>query len=308
MNKVLMVYRGNTYMEGMLSTDVVPWSAITSDLGKACPSCTVNKYAAQGYVEARQATNNFALTRQAYAGQGLVFSITGHGLGGMHALIASVDYNNQDIAWYSHNYGTPRTFNAAGVAWYNQRFNGEAGERGIFANDQTVNLIPSGPNYAHAGTSFYYWGTNVTNGQPNWYICWDDQDGSDRNCQPGNRVSNTLNTTPAQDHMFYWSNVGSCGGDNTITPSIVNDYLNNTSAMRGTSAFTDSAIDAQVAYASQIYSGPVYYGPQPTYPASYGSGGGNNNNGGVSTTVTAFVATRTSTRTSTSYAYQTSRV
>lgn len=59
----------------------------------------------------------------AYSGEGLVFSITGHGLGGknsssnsthyspeahelsvlgMHSLIASVDLNHQQVAYYSH--------------------------------------------------------------------------------------------------------------------------------------------------------------------------------------------------------------
>lgn len=100
-----MVFRGNHAYEEYLPTQVVSWGNITADLGKACPGCTVNAFAAQGYNEARAQTNDFEKTRNAYYGQGLVFSITGHGLGGMHALIASVDFNQQDIAWYSHNYG-----------------------------------------------------------------------------------------------------------------------------------------------------------------------------------------------------------
>lgn len=215
MNKVLMVFRGNHAYEQYLPDQVVGWGNITYDLGKECQGCTVNAFAAQGYVEARQATNNFQKTRDAYNGQGLVFSITGHGLGGMHALIASVDYNQQGIAWYSHNYGTPRTFNAAGAEWYNERFNGEAGERGIFANDTYVNKMPSGPNYHHAGTAFYYWGNDPSTYGPRWNICWDDKDGEAPGCKPGAQKS-TANTNSTQDHYFYWCNVQECGGDRYI--------------------------------------------------------------------------------------------
>lgn len=289
MNKVLFVFRGNYAREQNIPLDVVPWSQITPGLGQACPSCTANRYAVQGYLEARNATNNWQITRNAYYGAGLVFSITGHGLGGMHALLASVDYNQQDIAWYSHNYGTPRTFNPAGVNWYNQRFNGEAGERGLFANDTYVDKIPSGPNYAHAGTTFYYWGTNSTNNNPNWQICWDDQDGSDPACRPGAQISNRNNTTPDQDHYFYWANVGECGGPNTIDTTIVNAFLTSNAASAVPQPFVNSKISAAVAYASSIYTGPYYYGstqgPAPT----------------PSTSTSFYVQTRTSTRYSTSY-------
>ena len=96
-----------------------------------------------------------------------VFSIAGHGLGGMHSQIASVDLNSQGHCWYSHAYGSPRVFNQAGADRYNQAFNGEAGERGVFGQDDYSEHIPAGPNYAHAGTSEcrsrtnnLSWGTN----------------------------------------------------------------------------------------------------------------------------------------------------
>ncbi|KAL7008779.1 hypothetical protein EMMF5_001525 [Cystobasidiomycetes sp. EMM_F5] len=240
MNKVLMVFRGNHAYEEYLPTQVVSWGNITADLGKACPGCTVNAFAAQGYNEARAQTNDFEKTRNAYYGQGLVFSITGHGLGGMHALIASVDFNQQDIAWYSHNYGTPRTFNKAGVDWYNYRFNGEAGERGIFANDIYVDKIPSGPNYAHAGTTFYYWGINGTTYSPNWQICWDDVDGTDPACRPGAQRSNNVGSNSTQDHYFYWANVQRCGGQNTIDLKIINSFL----ASNASGAYSPSILAA----------------------------------------------------------------
>ena len=71
----------------------------------------------------------------------------------MHSQIASMDLNNAGHAWYSHAYGAPRTFNQAGADRYNEAFNGEAGERGVFGNDTYTESIPAGPDYAHAGTT-----------------------------------------------------------------------------------------------------------------------------------------------------------
>ena len=156
MNKALIIFQGDYELEQHLPTDVVSWDVL--GMNATCPGCTVNRFAAQGYLECKAATNNWQAIINAYAGQGLVFSITGHGLGGMHSAIASADLNSQNIAYYSHTYGSPRVFNAAGALWYNNRFNGEAGERGVAQNDQTVNIIPEGPNYHHTGTAFYYWG------------------------------------------------------------------------------------------------------------------------------------------------------
>lgn len=212
MNKVVTVFKGNYDLEQTLDTDVSSWSLIGSGIGSACKTCTVNSFALQGYLEARNATDNWNLTRNAYYGSGLVYSITGHGLGGMHALIASVDFNYHDICYYSHNYGTPRTFNEAGATYYNVRFNGEAGERATFNNDVYGDSIPAGPNYYHAGTAFYYYGTNMTNvPQPNWNICWDDNNDNpdDPACQAQPQPG--LNTTSAEDHYYYFTPVGQCG-------------------------------------------------------------------------------------------------
>jgi len=107
MNKVLLIFRGNYDMEQNLPLEVSSWDELGEGIGATCYNCTVNSYALQGYLEAKEATNNFALTRQAYEGQGLVFSIAGHGLGGMHSLIASADFNYQQICYYSHTYGKP---------------------------------------------------------------------------------------------------------------------------------------------------------------------------------------------------------
>jgi len=96
MNKALIIFEGNYALEQNLPTDVVSWDVL--GLNQTCPGCTVNRFAAQGYLECKQATNNWQAIVGAYAGQGLVFSIAGHGLGGMHSLIASADLNHQNIA------------------------------------------------------------------------------------------------------------------------------------------------------------------------------------------------------------------
>merc|ERR1711939_456562 len=79
MNKALIIFEGNYEHEQMLTTDVVSWSNITEGLGESCPSCTANAYAVQGYLEAKEETNNFQAIREPYYNSGLVFSIAGHG-------------------------------------------------------------------------------------------------------------------------------------------------------------------------------------------------------------------------------------
>lgn len=118
--------------------------------------------------------------------------------------------------------GSPRVFNQDGADWYNQRFNGEAGERGVFADDQYSEFIPAGPNYAHAGTSFLYWGRNSSTGNPNMKVCWHDEDQTP--CLPGAETQQ-WDTTPEQDHYFYWSNVGQCGGTTQPITTLIQDFI-----------------------------------------------------------------------------------
>ncbi|KAK4700025.1 hypothetical protein P7C70_g6230, partial [Phenoliferia sp. Uapishka_3] len=202
----------------------------------------MNEFAYKGYAECREETNNWQAIREAYGGQGLVFSIAGHGLGGMHSLIASADLHNQNIDYYSHNYGTPRTFNQAGANWYNSNFNGEAGERGIYGNDNYTEFIPVGPNYVHTGTPFYYSGLDGQTLGPNLVICWDgnSQNGpivDDPACLPVPQP----NTTAEQDHYYYFSNVGTCGGDDLINTTIVDAFLNSPAMLWNASAVVSSS-------------------------------------------------------------------
>lgn len=230
MNKALIIFSGNYELEQNIPLEVVPFSYL--GLESYCPGCTVNKFAADGYLEARNETNDWADILGQYYNTGLVFAIAGHGLGGMHSQIASMDLNSQGHAWYSHSYGQPRTFNHAGAAKYNEYFNGEAGERGIVAGDWMGESIPAGPDYEHAGTPMLYWGFNQTSGNPNWHICWDDSvDGrpagayEDPECLPGAQPDR-YNLTATQAHYHYFTNVGDCGGTVRPNMTVLNDFIN----------------------------------------------------------------------------------
>lgn len=96
-------------------------------------------------------------------------------------LIASIDLGVTNEIHYSHNYGTPRTFNPAGAALYNQLFQGEAAERGVANNDRFVELIPESSDYQHVNSAFLYTGSAQPYGM-NWNACWDDPESSA--CKP----------------------------------------------------------------------------------------------------------------------------
>ncbi|KAH8918714.1 hypothetical protein BT69DRAFT_1353710 [Atractiella rhizophila] len=219
MNKALIIFSGNLELEQNLPTDSVGWEAI--GLGEECPGCLVNAFAAQGYMECKNATNNFQAIRDAYVGQGLVFAISGHGLGGMHSQIASVDFNVQQIAYYSHSQGQPRTFNEAGATFYNVRFNGEAGERAVAGNDLITEIIPESENYTHAGTPFYYYGYNSTSTGMNWEICWLEDGLGYAACMPRDQGT----STSLEDHYFYFTNVGDCGATNHQNTTMIDAFL-----------------------------------------------------------------------------------
>ena len=60
---------GNEQLEANLPLTVVPWSAI--GINDTCQDCTVNEAAAAAYMEIKQATNDFAATRERYSGAGV---------------------------------------------------------------------------------------------------------------------------------------------------------------------------------------------------------------------------------------------
>jgi len=222
MNKVVVVFRGNPQVEANLALDVVPWSYI--GINGTCQDCTMNAQAAEAYMEAKNATNNFEATRDRYAGAGLVYAITGLGFGGMLAQIHAVDYNRAQIAYYAHNQGSPRVFNPAGVQWFNENFNGEAGERAVWNNDDMPELIPASENYAHAGTTFKYWGFNETSQQPNWNICWPDVDPDALGCVAAPNTRDGITPLPVQDHYWAFTSVTNCGPF-TYNYTLINNYI-----------------------------------------------------------------------------------
>jgi len=212
MDKVVLIFKGDYGLESSLPSNVTSFAGL--GLGEdVCENCTVNEYALQGYVEARAATNNWAASRARYESTGLQYSITGHGLGGMHSLIASVDLGWAGVCRWSHNYGTPRTFNAAGAAFYDRMFMGEAGERGVANNDRFVEIIPASEDYAFTGTAFLYTGYNETT-HMTMTACWDEPDSPD--CAP---------RTPLDErsHYFYFVHAEQCGGRNRINETWLED-------------------------------------------------------------------------------------
>lgn len=100
MAKVVLVFKGDYNHEKNLPTETIPLSALNLDyntksidfaalgLPADCSDCRVNAYAAQGWLEAKAATNDFAISvakyREIHETQQFYYSITGHGLGGMH--------------------------------------------------------------------------------------------------------------------------------------------------------------------------------------------------------------------------------
>ena len=70
MNKALIVFSGNYELEQDLPTDVVSFDYL--GLGSYCRNCTVNRFAAQGYLEAKNKTNAWADILGQYYNTGLV--------------------------------------------------------------------------------------------------------------------------------------------------------------------------------------------------------------------------------------------
>jgi TPP-dependent 2-oxoacid decarboxylase len=79
MNKALIIFTGNYAIEQALTTEVVNWDYLNLTQAWQCKNCTVNQQAAQAYLEAKEATNDWQEILDAYYNKGLVFSIAGHG-------------------------------------------------------------------------------------------------------------------------------------------------------------------------------------------------------------------------------------
>lgn len=78
MDKIVLVFKGDYGIENHLNDTTVN---LNTALGLGtCDNCTGNAQAVQAYVEAREATNNWALAIEAMERTGHQFSVTGHGL------------------------------------------------------------------------------------------------------------------------------------------------------------------------------------------------------------------------------------
>ena len=100
MAKVVQVWKGDYNLEKALDPTPTSLDALNLDydvkpinfgalgIAENCADCAVNAFALQGYLEAKAATNNWAISLARYkelsAQQPFYYSIAGHGLGGMH--------------------------------------------------------------------------------------------------------------------------------------------------------------------------------------------------------------------------------
>lgn len=62
-----------------------------------CSGCKVAKGVYDLYMLAKKATNDFAAAKQAVKDTGLLFSVTGHGVGGAVAALAGLDLGARNL-------------------------------------------------------------------------------------------------------------------------------------------------------------------------------------------------------------------
>ena len=150
------------------------WNQTTVNLNDIfylnCPNCTAHAGAVQAYLEAKEATNDWAMMQTAVNASGHQWSITGHAFGGMVAQVAALDLGWRGLSHWSHSHGSPRVFNAASANLYNSLYEGQAGQRCVANNDSLPTVIPESDDYTHTLQGFYVYGSNVTYGQ-NYDIC-----------------------------------------------------------------------------------------------------------------------------------------
>ncbi|KAM0790325.1 hypothetical protein ACM66B_003210 [Microbotryomycetes sp. NB124-2] len=197
MDKVVMVFRG-MYGWEQLNMTAAPIGDILN-LGPECVNCTAHAGALAAYLEAKEATDDWAIEKQYVESTGYQWSITGHGFGGMVSLIASLDLGWRGLCHWSHNHGAPRTFNPPAANLYNSLFEGEAGQRTVANNDIVPTIIPESDDYTFTLQGYHIYGQNSTDGHMSFTVC---NTPDDPECLGGN--SN-------EDHLYYYTDIGSCG-------------------------------------------------------------------------------------------------
>ncbi|CAD6579276.1 MAG: hypothetical protein CYPHOPRED_000844 [Cyphobasidiales sp. Tagirdzhanova-0007] len=232
MAKVVQVWKGDYNLEKALDPTPTSLDALNLDydvkpinfgalgIAENCADCAVNAFALQGYLEAKAATNNWAISLARYkelsAQQPFYYSIAGHGLGGMHGLISSIVLGTQNISFFTHSYGSPRTFNPSAAALYDSMYGGDNVERAIANGDSFVTAIPQDANHTFTNTGYLWYGYNATY-EMNRVVCYEDPE--NEACMP------MQSDTPELDHYFYFTNVGQCGGDDTQNTSVAQAYI-----------------------------------------------------------------------------------
>ncbi|KAI5477799.1 protein of lipase, class 3 family [Pseudohyphozyma bogoriensis] len=200
MDKVVMVFKGMYGWEHQLnstpaSIDAYNWGCTST----ANASCTAHQGALTAYLEAKEATDDWAAVAEAVNATGHQWSVTGHGIGGAIAQIAALDLGWRGLCHWSHSHGAPRVFSPAVATLYNSLFGGEAGQRCVANDDIVPTLIPESTDYTFTLEGIHVYGTNATFGQ-NYDIC--AYSATDPNCIGGNSTV---------DHDFYYTPIGHCG-------------------------------------------------------------------------------------------------
>lgn len=191
MVKIVIVFKGTG------GYNQIDWTPTTlEDIVSDCSGCQVARGIKQLYLNIRSATNDFSVAKQAVAQTGLLFSVTGHGIGGSIAALAGMDLGARDLVHYSHNFGMPRTFNMAAVVRYDNLFQVLAGQSAVARNDFSVHIVPLGP-LVHVGSK-----AHITGDKTQWL----------QNCFGDNEDPKCLGDGSSQvDHKYYFTPLGQCG-------------------------------------------------------------------------------------------------
>lgn len=160
-----------------------------------CDGCTAHGFALQAYLEAKQATNDWAVVKQAVAATGHQWSVTGWDFGGMVAQVAALDLGWRGLCHWSHSHGAARVFNPAAANVYNQLFQGQAGQRTVANADIVPTIIPESADYTFTLQGFSITGDGVSNSTygMSYEVCYYEQDPA---CLGGNNMT---------DHFFYYT-------------------------------------------------------------------------------------------------------
>ena len=70
------------------------------------------------------------------------------------SLISSIVLGTQNISFFTHSYGSPRTFNPSAAALYDSMYGGDNVERAIANGDSFVTAIPQDANHTFTNTGY----------------------------------------------------------------------------------------------------------------------------------------------------------